>query len=80
MAYHRKKQNTSEASLLITRREAGELLNLSAATVARYEKMGAIKRVRLNPNSMTSTALYRRSDIIALVEGGVTAEAETEDA
>ena len=80
VAYVGKKQNPREPALLINRHQAGEILNRCPATIARLEKAGVIKRVRLKPNSPTAEALYRRSDIIALTEGEADADAESEDA
>ena len=67
MTYIGKNRNPSKPSLLVNRREAGEMLSVSSATIARYERFGTLQRVKLKNTPDTGNAKYRRSDVEALV-------------
>jgi excisionase family DNA binding protein len=55
-----------ETEKLLTRREAAELLRLTAWTIRRYEKQGRLHPVRLSQNAVR----IRESEILAMIAAG----------
>jgi hypothetical protein len=58
-----------DGPLLVTRKQAGHLLNVSASTLIRMENTGVLRAVKLTRGRSAQT-YYSRASIVALAERG----------
>ena len=62
--------NASPVPLLVNRKQARRLLgNIHGSTLWRWEKLGIIQPIRVNPNSRSAAVFYRMADILRIVGG-----------
>lgn len=63
-------QEVAPDQVLVSRQAAARMLgNVSVATIARLERRGGLKPVKLHPNASAAKTFYRRADVIALTQG-----------